>query len=480
MNPRFSNPGRSFKWAHFYMSHDKQASTSERLGFVEFCNLPIEETGDGPADSERAGKIMSFTHIHWEDIQRAHFDATNTDPAKSYRRPPRPPEKPVLTFSLRFHPSDADKITPELLKDAARRSLEAIGMADLQAVIYEHTDFEKTPEYPQHPSHLHVVVNKIDPVTGKTRSTSKNYLRMSRFCQEFAREHGLMKVEQREVNNARRDKGEIVYYQGLSRTEYERFRSYRSKTQVTVERERKAQQESDRKDLQDRHVTKRREFDKRMQQAYGQSRQDVIDQINLTRRTITLDHMSGVFQVFTRLKQRFTGELKRELATLTNLRRTLGAIDERMASDQKSLDDKLRSEVAKLHARHAAELTRDADYFEWQRRRRKTETAGEAGSKSFNVKSRPESTEEPKPWLKAHLLRMHKAARQDGRDDAAIRMAKEFGFETPAAERPADAPKTPEESLRKLYTRKDGRGAKRQQGRKRKPRQRNRDSDRDR
>ena len=305
MNPRVSKTGRSFVGAVQYYSHDKnQANTSDRLGKVWLFNLPLTASGDGVADSERAAKIMAFTATNWEDIQRLHHEnrlmAGETD--KPYRRPPRPPEKPVYSFALRFHPDDKDKVTPALLEEAVRGSLEAVGMSDLQAIAFEHTDFEVTDEYPEHGSHVHVVVNRIDPVTGFSRSYSRDQYKLSRFAEEFGAKHGLKPVEQRIENNARRTKGELVYDKSLSRADYERFKHYRKKTVQTIRKERAQQQLADERDLQGRHSAKRRAFELDLNQSYAASESYFKEELAETQRSITLDHMGAVFKVFTRLK----------------------------------------------------------------------------------------------------------------------------------------------------------------------------------
>ena len=128
MNPRVSKAGWSSKGLATHLSHDvAHAATSDRLGFVMFFNLPIQETGDSVRDAERAVNVMAFTAMNWEMLQPVHHEATDRF-GKPYRKLSRVPDKPVYSFSLRFHPSDLEKFTPELLKAAARGALETLGL----------------------------------------------------------------------------------------------------------------------------------------------------------------------------------------------------------------------------------------------------------------------------------------------------------------------------------------------------------------
>lgn len=460
MNPRVSKVGRSFKGLNSYLSHDKdKAQTSDRLGEVWLFNLPISATGDGVSDSERAANIMAFTAKNWESIQKIHHqNLLEAGQVKgAYCRPPRPPEKPVYSYSLRFHPDDKDKVTPALLEEAINGSREAVGMSDLQAIAYEHTDFEVTDEFPEHPSHVHVVINRIDPLTGLSRSYSKDQYKLSRFAEEFGAKHGLKPVEQRIENNARRAQGEIVYDKSLPRSDYERFKAYRGKDEIRIRKERLTQQDADLTQLNSRLSARRSVFEKQLDDSFSSSKAYFEQQLSEAERTIKLDHLGAVFKVFTRLKQRFTGELKRERLRKSKLEHSLKQIENQKLIQRREFEKACAEEMIKLKAVHTAQRERDEEYFKYRRTRRRTETAGEAGRKSFNAKRVAKST--PQPWLKAQILREQKAASN-------IEALQDIQMGLPQNTNEKLTGDDIDRELKK-WSRKEGRGANKTEGRKR-------------
>src|SRR5713101_7311188 len=65
--------------------------------------------------------------------------------------------KPVFAYSIAWHPGERPTKAEQL--ETARSSLEAQGLEEHQALILCHTD------EPQ--AHVHVIVNRVHPVTGK-------------------------------------------------------------------------------------------------------------------------------------------------------------------------------------------------------------------------------------------------------------------------------------------------------------------------
>lgn len=94
-------------------------------------------------------------------------------------------EKPVYTYSLAWAqdetPSREDMVT------AAQDSLKSLGMEDQQAVLVAHNDT-------QHP-HIHVILNRVHPETGKAASTSKDHLKLSKWAEGYERGQGKIRVQ---------------------------------------------------------------------------------------------------------------------------------------------------------------------------------------------------------------------------------------------------------------------------------------------
>jgi hypothetical protein len=70
--------------------------------------------------------------------------------------------------------------TPENMQAVARATLKRAGLAEHQALIMGHGD-------KPHP-HLHMMINRVSPVTGRAWSTSNDYARFDRIMRELAEE----------------------------------------------------------------------------------------------------------------------------------------------------------------------------------------------------------------------------------------------------------------------------------------------------
>jgi len=103
--------------------------------------------------------------------------------------------KPVLHMTLSWHPDD--KPTPEHMKAASLSALKAIGLDGHQVLMAAHDDKKHL--------HMHLIINTVDPSTGRTAPLKYTKERLSRWAEAYEKEHGL-RIEQRVENNERRDK----------------------------------------------------------------------------------------------------------------------------------------------------------------------------------------------------------------------------------------------------------------------------------
>ncbi|MEP7355317.1 MAG: relaxase/mobilization nuclease domain-containing protein [Acidobacteriota bacterium] len=62
-------------------------------------------------------------------------------------------------------------------------------------------------------SHLHLIVNVVDPETGKANQASFSKKRLSKWAQEYEREHGKIYCNKRIENNEKREQGEKVKHE---------------------------------------------------------------------------------------------------------------------------------------------------------------------------------------------------------------------------------------------------------------------------
>ena len=167
MVPRTSRPGRSFTGAWNYYAHDKRTAqgqevrSRERVGFVQTENL-------GGIEDDRAAIGLMI------------------DTARRSRRC----EKPVYAFSLGWHPEETP--SREAMIEAGREALAVLKMQDYQAVMISHTDTA-------HP-HLHVIVNRVHPETGKAINLYKDQEKLQAWALEYERKQGKVYCQARAFN----------------------------------------------------------------------------------------------------------------------------------------------------------------------------------------------------------------------------------------------------------------------------------------
>jgi len=79
-----------------------------------------------------------------------------------------------------------ERPTPEIMQDVARRTLDLAGLGEHQALIMGHGD-------KPHP-HLHILLNRVHPETGRAWKTAHDYARFDRIMEQLAGEFGYTHV----------------------------------------------------------------------------------------------------------------------------------------------------------------------------------------------------------------------------------------------------------------------------------------------
>ncbi|MCW6512273.1 AAA family ATPase [Lichenifustis flavocetrariae] len=182
MIPALTELGRSFKGAAAYYFSDKVATldspgTVDRVAWTATFNLPTD-------DPDRAWRMMAHTALAQRTLKTvAGVKATG-----------RKLEKPVLAYSLSWHPDERPTKADQLA--AAQESLLALCLDGHQAIVICHTD-------EPHP-HVHVLVNRVHPMTGKAAPLAKSKLALSQWAQAYEERHGRVFCRARVENNARR------------------------------------------------------------------------------------------------------------------------------------------------------------------------------------------------------------------------------------------------------------------------------------
>jgi len=181
MVPFITKGGKSFRRAWLYFCHDKRASTTERVGWIEFRNLLT----DCP---KKAWRLMEYTYRSRRRLKQSAGRCSGG----------RDVLKPCYSYSLSWHPDEQP--SQEEMIELADESLRVLGLEEHQAMIVHHTD-------EPHP-HLHIIVNRIHPETGVAVSPSYSKRKLSDLALRYEKEQGVVRCPARE-HQARQGEQEI-------------------------------------------------------------------------------------------------------------------------------------------------------------------------------------------------------------------------------------------------------------------------------
>lgn len=139
-------------------------------------------------DAELARKMMEFLALNQSS-------------------PTRKCEMDAVHLSLAWRPGEQP--TREQMEDAAKGALKAMGMENALALFVAHND--------EGYSHVHVVASKINPDTDRAYDLKGNYLKLSRWAEQYERDFsgGVICLRREEANRlrdaiARRDAGAVL------------------------------------------------------------------------------------------------------------------------------------------------------------------------------------------------------------------------------------------------------------------------------
>lgn len=178
MIPRIHNRGADFRRACWYILHDQGKTSDDRVLWTHTANL-----GEVAVDDA------------WRPMYETWKDRTNLKREAGVDLRGRDNKEPVLHFTLAW--AHDEKPSPEHMKEAALSALKALKLDEHQAVLAAHADKDHL--------HVHVIVNTVHPVTGRTAPLKHTKIELSNWAEAYEREHGI-KCEQRIKNNEEREK----------------------------------------------------------------------------------------------------------------------------------------------------------------------------------------------------------------------------------------------------------------------------------
>ena len=178
--------GRGVRGVLAYTTHDQpsagepQPTSADRVGLVAGLNLPTD-------DPHLAGLIMARTAADAEVIKQLAGTSSRGRKLKA----------PFIHLSLSWSPDEPRPDRAEMLR-AVEEALKSIGLGACQALVVEHTDTA-------HP-HVHVVVCRVDPETGKACGRKNDARKLSAWAAKYERSRGRVQVPNR---IARREAREV-------------------------------------------------------------------------------------------------------------------------------------------------------------------------------------------------------------------------------------------------------------------------------
>jgi hypothetical protein len=385
MVPKLHAKGRSFRGAALYLLHDKdRARTSERVAWTETRNLAT----DNP-------------HMAWRVMAATAMDAGRLKQHAGVKNSGRKSNDCVLHLTLSWHPTEKAGLTREEMIRAASGAVVALRAEARQVLMVCHHD-------EPHP-HVHVLINRVSPDDGRMLSSSKEKLALSAWAQKYEQDRGAVLCEERVANNAAREQGEYVRSEpDKPRKMFEREQAEGNDPAVQEircqqqakdaalaqqQRDQKAWQQKEWKELLERHAAACRALDQNRRDEYERMQKRVQAQFQPERDTLKQRHdaqarafasneesvlgrarnawraldLRGLFHAETRQKSiRHMGEaLKSQHGRQDALRRQQERESQNLQRRQNEVE---RKQAGELQACHKTQVTQERDRFMAERR----------------------------------------------------------------------------------------------------------------
>ena len=163
MNPSAASKGSSFMGVVAYITHDPREVTAERVAYTEVINMRTD-------DPEKAAKVMAWTAMHSAELKLA----------AGVKATGKKMSNPVYHLSLNWEPGE--KVSHQEMSTAAKSVMNALGYGEHEAVFAIHTDKDH--------QHIHLVINRVHPVTGKTHNPNFDYDKLQAWAYQYEKARG--------------------------------------------------------------------------------------------------------------------------------------------------------------------------------------------------------------------------------------------------------------------------------------------------
>lgn len=171
-------------YANYALYDTDNRATSNRVAWTHTLNLAT----DNP-------------HTAWRIIEATDMEADRLKLAAGKKLTGNKVDAAFRHLVLSWHPEQKASLDKDTMIAAAAGALRALGAQKCQTLIVAHNDSD-------HP-HIHILYSRISPQNGLALTTYNEHKKLSRWAQAYEKQHGKIYFEQRELNNAARDRGEF-------------------------------------------------------------------------------------------------------------------------------------------------------------------------------------------------------------------------------------------------------------------------------
>ena len=233
MLPKIHAKGASFKALAFYVLHDKQAETRDRVAWTHTVNLATD-------DPDLAWRIMAATAMDRERLKEQ----------AGVKKTGRKSADVVLHLTMSWRSDEIRAEDREEMLGMALAAIKALGAEDRQALIVSHNDEEH--------HHVHVMINRVSAENGVMLPSSHEKARLSDLARTYEVGRGMVLCPQRVENHRRRQRGEYIRgKKDIPRHEYEARQQEERAGKEQTEREMQALSEKHRQELEALAAAKR-------------------------------------------------------------------------------------------------------------------------------------------------------------------------------------------------------------------------------